>query len=180
MYEDISNFYSLKTNNLPHFKRILNFLASIPPGNINTNNVAHHLGIDNKTAAHYLEILAKTSMIKMLYAESTGNQILSKPTKVYLDNTTLLAAINTFLSGELNVGTKRELAMMQFLKGANLQVFYPKYGDFKVKDIVFEVGGKNKTMQQLKDVDGKKFLIKDNILVGNKLEIPLYLLGFLY
>src|SRR3990167_2217144 len=53
IYEDIANFYNLKTQNLSCFKRIINFFGSIPPGKINTNNIARHLGIDNKTAEHY-------------------------------------------------------------------------------------------------------------------------------
>lgn len=39
---------------------------------------------------------------------------------------------------------------------------------------------KNKTWQQLKNARKQSFLVKDNILVGSKDEIPLYLFGFLY
>jgi hypothetical protein len=180
IYEDIANFYNLKTSNLNHFKRIINFLASIPPGKIKTNNIAQHLSIDNKTVDHYLDILHKTSMIKMLQPVAHGNQILTKPAKIYLDNTTLLAAANVFLATSLDIGTQRELVLMQFIIGAGMQAFYPDKGDFQINDIVFEVGGKNKTMQQLAAYDGKKMLVKDNILVGLKNEIPLYLFGFLY
>lgn len=180
VYEDIANYYNLKTNNLNYFKRILNFLASIPPGNINTNKMSNHLGIDNKTIENYLEILNRTSMIKILYPVAHGNQVLSKPAKVYLDNTTLLTTINLFLREELNRGTLRELALMQFINGAGIKAFYPEYGDFEINNIIFEVGGKNKTKQQLKAVKGDKYLIKDNILFGTHTEIPLYLFGFLY
>jgi hypothetical protein len=180
IYEDIANFYNLKTSNLSHFKSIIHFLASIPPGKVNTNNLANHLGIDNKTALHYLEIMNHTGLIKMLYPVAHGNQILNKPAKIYLDNTTLLTTVNTFISSALDIGTLRELAFLQFTAGANLPVFYSDLGDFKIQDTLFEAGGKNKTWQQLKNYDGKKVLVKDNILLGLKNEIPLYLFGFLY
>ena len=180
IYEDIANFFNLKTNNLNLFKRIINFLASILPGKIKTNNLAQHLSIDNKTAEHYLDILRRTGLIKILHPVAHGNQLLTKPAKIYLDNTTLLAAVNTFLSEKLNVGTERELAFFQFLSGTNLHAFYPKHGDFQINDILFEIGGKNKTGKQLISHDGKKILVKDRILVGSKNEIPLYLFGFLY
>ncbi len=180
IYEDIANFYTLKTNNLNHFKRILNFLASIPPGKIKTNNLAKHLHIDNKTADHYLDILTRTGLVKTLYPVAHGKQILTKPDKVYLDNTTLLASINAFLSEEINIGTMRELSFMQSISGANIIPHYPKQGDFQIKNTVFEIGGKNKTKQQLKEHDGEKIIVKDNILIGSKNEIPLYLFGFLY
>jgi predicted AAA+ superfamily ATPase len=180
IYEDIANFYNLKTVNLGNFKRIINFLASIPPGNINTNNLASHLSIDHKTANHYLEILQRTGMIKMLFPNVHGNKILRKPTKIYLDNTTLLAAVNTFLSSNIDLGTQRELAFLQMVTGASIPVFYAEKGDFQIGNTTFEVGGKNKTHQQLKTVPGDKIIVKDNILIGSKNEIPLYLFGFLY
>ena len=180
IYEDIANFYQLKTNNLVHFKRIIDFLGSIPPGNININNIARHLSVDNKTAEHYLEILKKTGMVRVLYPVAHGNQLLRKPSKVYLDNTTLHSVVNTFLSEKLDLGTQRELVFMQFLMGAGLRIFFSNKADFQVNDIIFEIGGKNKTKEQLKAFKGEKKLVKDDILVGFKNEIPLYLFGFLY
>lgn len=180
IYDDIANFYNLKTQNLQQFKRIINFLASIPPGKVKTNNIAQHLQIDNKTVSHYIEIMQNTGLIQLLYPDAHGNQTLSKPQKIYLDNTTLLAAANTYLSQDLEIGTKRELAFLQFLRGANIQTFFPDTGDFKIGDRLFEVGGKNKTWSQLKNHQGNKYLVKDNMVVGFKHEIPLYLFGFLY
>lgn len=180
IYEDIANFYTLKTNNLVHFKRILNFLASIPPGNITTNNIAKKLQIDNKTVDHYLYILQRAGMIKTLYPMAHGNQHLSKPSKIYLDNTTLLTAINTFLSEDLNTGTMRELFFLQSVCVKKTKLFYPAKGDFAVDKHIFEVGGRNKTWEQLKAFEGSKYLVKDDILIGSKNEIPLYLFGFLY
>lgn len=180
VHEDIAEFYNLKTSNLNHFKRIINFLASIPPGEIKTNNLARHLGIDNKTADHYLAILEKTGMVKPLFPVASGNQILTKPAKIYLDNTTLHAAVNTFLFEQLDQGAQRELFFLQSTSGAGIKAFYPKEGDFQIKDTIFEVGGKNKTWKQLAAYKGKKILVKDNLLLGFKNEIPLYLFGFLY
>ncbi|MDF1654859.1 MAG: AAA family ATPase [Coxiellaceae bacterium] len=179
--EDIANFYQLKTSNLNHFKRIINFLATIPPGKINPSNIAKHLSIDYKTVEHYLEILSKTGMVRMLYPVAHGNQTLTKASKIYLDNSTLLSAANTFLSSDLDIGTQRELTFLQSVNGADIQAFHPKKGDFFINDITFEVGGKNKTMQQLNTIKkGKRMLVKDSIVAGFKDTIPLYLFGFLY
>ena len=45
-----------------HFKRILNFLATIPPGEFSVNNLAKNLQIDYKTAHFYLEILSEIAI----------------------------------------------------------------------------------------------------------------------
>jgi len=110
-----------------------------------------------------------------------GNQVLTKADKMYLDNSTLLAAVNAFLSTDLDIGTQRELFFLQSVSGAGLPVFHPQKGDFFIRDKTFEVGGKNKAISQLKDVDpDRRMLVKDGILAGSKKEIPLYLFGFLY
>lgn len=180
IFEDIGNFYHLKTANLSHFKRILNFLASSPPGKVSVGKLARHLQIDNKTAEHYLAILEKTGLVKFLYSYAHGNQLLTKPNKVYLDNTTLLYAMNAYLSSDIEVGTVRELALFQFAKGAGLPIFHADKGDFILGKMEIEVGGKNKTTKQIKDVKGEKCLVKDGIGIGSKGVVPLYLLGFLY
>ena len=180
IYEDITNFYNLKTANLIQFKRILNFLASIPPGEVKTNNIAQGLGLDHKTATHYLEILQRTGLVKFLYPVAHGKQTLTKPAKIYLDNTTLLTTINQMLAEDLNSGNMRELAFMQLVANAGLPIYFPEKGDFYINEIIFEVGGKNKTWRQLKSHVGRKFLVKDDILMGSNHEIPLYLFGFLY
>jgi len=66
------------------------------------------------------------------------------------------------------------------IKNSGNKVFYSKTGDFEVNNTIFEIGGKNKTLRQIKSRLGNAYLVKDNILYGNKYDIPLYLFGFLY
>jgi predicted AAA+ superfamily ATPase len=47
--EDIANYYNLKTSNLQYFKKILTYLSSIPPGELNIHNLSQNLSIDHKT-----------------------------------------------------------------------------------------------------------------------------------
>lgn len=59
-------------------------------------------------------------------------------------------------------------------------VCYPAKGDFLVGNkYLFEVGGANKTFEQIKDVPDS-FLAIDNTETGYKNRIPLWLFGFLY
>lgn len=181
VYEDITNYYDLKTSNLHHLKSILMFLATSLPGNISINNLAQNLSIDHKTAANYLHILAESGLIRLIYTASTGSKYLRKPEKSFLHNTTLLHSLinnNPLLN---MVGTARELFFVQHVADAGLDVLYHNNCDFQVGDMVFEIGGKNKTKQQLKPVTkAKTFVVKDDILVSGTQIIPLYYLGFIY
>ena len=64
VFEDIANYYNLKTPNLHYFKQLLTYLASIPPGELNTHCLAKNLGIDSKTVEHYVSILAAVGLIR--------------------------------------------------------------------------------------------------------------------
>lgn len=180
IYEDIAHFYNLKTHYLSHFQRILNFLATIPPGQIKTNTIATRLGLDNKTVDYYLDILYQTRLIHKLFASRQGSSALSKPAKVYMNNTTLLAAFNTQLNQAVNYGTLRETAFVQALYGTTYQAFYPQIGDFQIHDTIFEVGGHSKTQHQLKQSTSPTYIVKDDQVIGINNTLPLYLLGFLY
>ena len=60
------------------------------------------------------------------------------------------------------------------------RIFGAKKGDFLVDDkYTFEVGGKNKDFSQIKDVENS-FLAIDDIEIGYKAKIPLWMFGFLY
>ena len=63
------------------------------------------------------------------------------------------------------------------LEGYKLQV--AKKGDFAIEDYIFEIGGKNKTKYQIKDLQNA-FIVRDDIEIGSKNIIPLWLFGFLY
>ncbi|MCK4608615.1 MAG: AAA family ATPase [Gammaproteobacteria bacterium] len=180
IFEDIASHYNLKTVNLIYFKKIVNFLAAIPPGELNTHNLASNLGIDHKTTSHYLNILNDTGLATLLSPYVGGDNLLRKAEKIFLNNTTLLYTLNKYLGLNVNIGTARELFFIQMLSNAGIDTFYNKIGDFRTKDFIFEIGGKNKTNKQLQPAKLPAFLVKDNIMVSSNNIIPLYYFGFLY
>jgi hypothetical protein len=95
---------------------------------------------------------------------------------VYLNNTNIAHALK---SRELDKGNLRETFFMNQLSIKH-NVTYTDKGDFKIDDqLVFEVGGKNKTREQVKEVKNS-YLALDDIEIGMNDKIPLWLFGFLY
>ncbi len=180
VFEDISNYYNLKTPNLQYFKKLLTYLASIPPGDLNVHNLAKNLGIDHKTVEHYVTILASVGLIREMRPFEGGGSGLRKPSKILLNNTNLIHTIQQYLGQEPSKGMERELFFVQSLQNAGEEVFYSKQADYRTRNIVFEIGGKNKTRDQLKELEEPAYLVKDGILQPLKGEIPLFLFGFLY
>jgi uncharacterized protein len=181
IYEDVATHYRLKTENLHYFKKILYYLATIPPGTLNAHKLGASLGVDGKTAMNYLHILRETGLVRMLLPHAKGHALIRKPQKTFLDNTTLYHAVCQGIGQAVDPGTARELFFLTAVQNAGHVAFYSEQGgDFRIGDTVFEVGGCRKSGRQIQKSAPRGFVVKDDILVGAKTTIPLYLLGFLY
>jgi len=129
---------------------------------------------DGRTLKEYFIKLEDAGIIKLLM-KSSSKQIskLEKPQKIYLNNTNLLSILDS------QIGTLRETFFLNSLSVKH-NVTYPKKGDFLVENkYLFEIGGKNKSFSQIKDIENS-FVVADDIEVGFNNKIPLYLFGFLY
>jgi len=179
VYEDIASVYKLKTANLIIFKQILYFFATITPGEININKLASSLGRNHATIAEYLNILQEAGLVRFLTNDKAGHVLVRHAEKIYLDNTNLLYAISTIVGKDIKIGMVREIFFLNQVQAIGKIPCYTKKGDFSIDKNIFEIGGKNKTDEQIKNIKNS-FLVLDNILYGDSKRIPLYLFGFLY
>lgn len=179
IFEDIAEFYSLKTSSLSVHRKLLAFLSTIPPGQISTHNLARNLAIDDKTLLSFLEHLSMCGLVTLIFPAERGNATLRRPEKIFLNNTNLLYALEGRIHGPIDIGTIRELFFIQAIKQAGIELHHSKQGDYIVHDYLFEIGGKNKTTRQIKHIE-KSFLVKDDQLISTKREIPLFYFGFIY
>lgn len=178
IFEDIGNFYSLKTGNLETLRRLIYFVATIPPGTLNINKLAKSLKKDHATIADYLEMLRESGLMRFLLSDKQGHALVRRAEKLYLNNTNLLYAVCTNIGKDVDTGTMRELFVISQLEQAGYNAFYSSDGDIACDTYIFEIGGRGKGRGQVAHRKNAH-LIKDGILLGEKKEIPLYLFGFL-
>ena len=80
---------------------------------------------------------------------------------------------------EPKVGTIRE-SFFASQVSVQSSLYYVERGDFLINEkYTVEIGGKNKSFEQIKDIP-ESFIAADEIEVGYKNKIPLWLFGFLY
>ncbi len=92
-----------------------------------------------------------------------------------MDNPNLMYA----LGSKQDIGTIRESFFFNQLRYV-ARVNYPHKGDFMVNQTyLFEVGGKSKSFEQIKD-EPNSFLAIDGIEIGSRNRIPLWMFGLLY
>jgi predicted AAA+ superfamily ATPase len=132
----------------------------------------------NTTRTHLLksiDYLERARILGLLRAKnSLGN--MSKPEKIYFDNTNLAYALG---GAETNIGNIRETFFFNQLRAIG-NVTSSNKGDFIVQGkYTFEVGGAKKTFKQTADIPDS-YLALDNVETGYGNRIPLWLFGLLY
>lgn len=179
IYEDIGNFHTLKTTSLLLIEKLYQFVLNTAPGELNAYKLSSQLNKDFDSISHYLRYLEQAGLIRFLYPKKSGLAFLRNPTKMYPENTNLIYAAHLPIPLDNMLGKVRETFVMNQLINQGIEVYYPEQGDFQVGEYIFEIGGKTKTDQQIKNIK-KSFIFADGILTGSSKRIPLYCLGFLY
>ena len=173
---DIPLMAGVNISHLNKLKQLLFIISESAPFKPNIEKLSERVGISRNTLKDYLFYLAEALLINSLTVRGKGISRLSKPEKVFLHHPNLMYA----LAGSLaDTGNLRETFFLNQVS-VNHQVNYAQKGDFIVDNhLVFEIGGKNKTTKQIRDIENS-FLALDNIETGYMNEIPLWLFGFLY
>ena len=139
------------------------------------NELYRELETDRNQGLRMLYALQRGGLLQLLSRHIKSPDQMSRPDKIYLDNPTLMYA----LTQHIDTGTLRETFFMNQLS-QNHEVNYPTSSDSLVdKKYTFEVGGKGKSFDQIKDLPNS-YLAIDNIEIGRKNRIPLWVFGMMY
>ncbi|MCE3237331.1 MAG: ATPase [Gammaproteobacteria bacterium] len=179
IYEDIASLRSLKTPTLLIIEKLYKYVINSLPGEISSYKLANTLGKDFESIREYLYLLEQSGLIRLLYPKKSGKAYLRMPAKMYPENTNLIYASYLPVTQDSVIGKIRETFVINQLQNAGLSAYYSEAGDFNVDGFVLEIGGKSKTKKQIKEKPNA-FVVADDILLGDKRTIPLFLLGFLY
>jgi len=172
---DIPSLFKIKYEYIINLKKLVKLICSSEPFTLNIRELSSKIGIDRDTLYLYFEYLHRGKILNVIRAKTKGDNIFSKPDKVYLNNPNL----NYSYYSQSGIGMIRETAFTTFLK-THHTLSIPKKGDFLVDDkYLFEIGGKNKSFKQIKDMP-HSFVVADDIEIGFGNKIPLWLFGFLY
>jgi hypothetical protein len=114
-------------------------------------------------------------LIMQLRDMGEGIGQLGKVDKVYLDNTNLIFAL---AEQQQETGNLRETMFFNQMRVKN-EVFRSEKADFNIHNITFEVGGKSKKQEQIKDLKNA-YIVKDNIEYGYQNIVPLWAFGLNY
>ncbi len=155
---------------------LLKVVAASAPFIPNISKISAKTGLHRQTTLMYLQYLETAGLLTLLNQRNKSLSRLQKPDKLFLHNPNLFYALSPEY---VNAGSLRETFAVNQLSVMH-EVALHSRADFVIDDkYVFEVGGKNKKMDQLSD-QPQAYLLLDDIETAYKKRIPLWLLGFIY
>ena len=172
---DLPQVEDISYTTIEKIKRMLMILAERVPFIPKMAELYRELETNRENGLRMLNLLAQAGLLSLLTHEITNLNSLNKPDKIYLDNPNLMYCLST----KIDKGTLRETFFHNQLHNVS-EVLLPKQGDFMInRQFLFEVGGKGKSFEQIKD-EPDSFLAVDDIEIGHFNRIPLWLFGMLY
>lgn len=175
LFTDIALLYKVSASNIEMLKKLLHTISLSKPLELSMESLSKTVGISKTTLYNYIEYLHRAELLRHVIYEGKRFKSMQMPDKLYLSNTSLLMS----LTNSSDIGTTRETFFASQLS-FNCSIYYVKKGDFLINEkYTVEIGGKNKSFEQIKDIPNS-YVISDDIEVGFKNKIPLWLMGFMY
>lgn len=172
---DLAYIEGFDTGTARKIKKLLGVIAESVPFKPNISSLSRKMQASRESVYAWIKFLEEARLLNTLRQDGKGISTLQKPDKIYLENTNLAYVLRE----NPDIGSIRESFILNQLRNTGLEISLPKQGDFKVGYMVIEVGGKNKTIEQVKDLP-KYRIAADDIENGYGNKIPLWLFGFLY
>jgi len=173
---DIPAVSNIKFNTIRKFKKLIEYICTSHPFKPNMQELLSKIDMPRTAYSevyYYLELLQKAKVLRLIKSADKKDAILTKPEKIYLNNTNL----HFCYCDTQEIGSIREVFFASMFDG--FKIYAPKKGDFVVNGYTFEIGGKNKTKKQIKEIENS-FVVRDDMEIGSNRIIPLWLFGFLY
>ena len=157
-------------------KKLLVAIAQSAPFTPNITKLSERLGMSRGFLLNAIKLLNRADLVMELFKPTKGIGALTKPEKLFLNNTNLIHVLG---KQNIEIGAVRETFFANQMKHLH-ELHLAEKGDFLVdRTYTFEIGGKNKNTKQIQGVNNS-FVVRDDMEVGALNIIPLYLFGFLY
>ncbi len=174
--DDIPKYAEMTVAAAAKLKKLMYILAKSVPFKPSNVTLGRDLSLSRNVVPDYIGYLETSGLFNALRDPGYSDTILGKIEKLYLGNSNIAYSLSE--DGIINGGNMRETNFLAWTR----QVCKPtssKISDFEINGITFEVGGKNKKGQQIKEAQSG-YLVKDNLEYASGHSIPIWMFGFLY
>lgn len=169
--------YALKFDfkNIHKLKKLLYGLAKTKGENPNIKKLSDEIGPTRGTILQYIDYLDKADILNTLKINGAEDSYLSKPEIIFLANTNLFYA---FGLNDKNCFFGKTFFLSQFINGNKIN--FSQNADFIIDDKYEIIINCKLTSSHTIFDTNKKFFPTENIEIGVKNNIPLWMFGFMY
>lgn len=173
---DVNAVENLNYDTLVKLKKLLVSVASSAPFTPNITKLSEKIGTSRNMLVQSIKILERAGLVNELYKDTSGIGVLTKPEKLYLNNSNLMYAL---ANENVNIGNVRETFFLNQFKGLH-EISRSEVADFVInKTYTVEIGGKNKMRKQIANIENG-YVAKDGIEIGFGNIIPVWMFGLMY
>lgn len=174
--QEMTQFCGVEPAYTRKLKAMMMYLSDNIPYEVNISKLSSYLEINKMTVLNYLSNLQRAELLNLLYSDNKSVTKMQKPDKIYLQNTNILYALGI----QQNIGTIRECFVVNQLSKEHIVEYGKAQGDFRIDGkITFEVGGKDKSFDQIADIPNS-YILADSIEFPIGKKMPIWLMGLLY
>ena len=163
IYEDLTSVRSLRFPTIVSVKKLIAFVASSPSPQISVSSLTKDLSISRETLYDLLDILEMANVLRIVRFREGS----LKGSKVFLYTPDVYPAI----SFNASIGTIREAFFAMNFK--DIKACEYENCDFLISDLKVEIGRRSKS-------SNADIVFKDDLDIGYKTSVPLYLAGFVF
>ena len=180
IYEDVPGIKNVKSSSSIVFKKLIAYLAMSKIPTIVVSSICNELDINKETLYEFLDLLDRTEIINIVRDRKASIRSIKRSRILFLNPNLYFTISRELWKHTTQLGNIREAF---FVSQIEQPIYTSKVTDYEMdlngKSISFEIGGKNKSRSQIRDIENG-FVFKDGINHGFENVIPLYLAGFLY
>lgn len=174
--QELPQFCGVDPANTRKVKALIQFLADSVPYELNIAKLSARLELNKNTVLSYINSLGRAELLMLLYSDSKTITRLQKPDKIYLHDPNMFYALGY---GE-KIGTIRECFLINQLSVNHTVEYGKEQGDFIIDgNITIEVGGPDKTFEQVADIPNS-YIFADRIELPVGKKLPLWMAGLVY
>lgn len=174
--QEMTQFCGVEPAYTRKLKAMMLYLADNIPYEVNIAKLSSYLEINKTTVLSYLASMQRAELLHLIYTDNKSVTKMQKPDKIYIHNPNMLCT----LASQQNIGTLRECFVVNQLSYKHTVEYGKEQGDFKVDGkITFEVGGKDKSFEQIADLPNS-YILADAIEYPIGKKLPLWIIGLMY
>ena len=180
IYEDVPGLKDIKSSSSLIFKKLIAYLAMSKIPTLVVSSICNELDIKKETLYEYLDLLDRAEIINIVRDRTASVRSVKKSRILFLNPNLYYVITSELWRHSTELGNIREAF---FVSQIEKPLYASQVADYELelngKTIFVEIGGKNKSRSQIKDVDSG-YIFKDGVNLGYENVIPLYLAGFMY